>query len=66
MWKYLVRRLAMMVPVMLLVSMIAFSIILLLPGDPAMAILGPERGGDSIHRRPYYRDCALSAAFRCR
>lgn len=47
MWKYLVRRLVMMVPVMLLVSMIAFSIILLLPGDPAMAILGPERARDT-------------------
>jgi peptide/nickel transport system permease protein len=47
MWKYLVRRLAMMFPVMLLVSMIAFSIILLLPGDPAMAILGPERARDT-------------------
>ena len=47
MWKYLIRRLVMMVPVMLLVSMIAFSIILLLPGDPAMAILGPERARDT-------------------
>lgn len=48
MWKYLVRRLVMMVPVMLLVSMIAFSIILLLPGDPAMAILGPDRARDVV------------------
>ena len=47
MWKYLIRRLIMMVPVMLLVSMIAFSIILLLPGDPAMAMLGPERARDT-------------------
>ena len=47
MWKYLIRRLIMMVPVMLLVSMIALSIILLLPGDPAMAILGPERARDT-------------------
>lgn len=47
MWKYLIRRLIMMVPVIVLVSMIAFSIILLLPGDPAMAILGPERARDT-------------------
>lgn len=37
---YLVRRIALMVPVMAVVSMIAFSILLLLPGDPALAILG--------------------------
>jgi peptide/nickel transport system permease protein len=44
---YLIRRLVMMVPVIVLVSMIAFSIILLLPGDPAMAMLGPERARDT-------------------
>jgi peptide/nickel transport system permease protein len=47
MTKYLIRRLVMMVPVIVLVSMIAFSIILLLPGDPAMAMLGPERARDT-------------------
>ena len=45
---YIVRRLLLMVPVLILVSMIAFSIILLLPGDPALAILGPERARDTV------------------
>jgi peptide/nickel transport system permease protein len=40
--RYLVRRLLMMVPVLVLVSIIAFSITLLLPGDPALAILGEQ------------------------
>src|SRR4051795_7654226 len=48
MWVYIVRRLLLMVPVLVLVSMIAFSILLLLPGDPALAILGPERARDTI------------------
>jgi peptide/nickel transport system permease protein len=33
-------------PVLVLVSIIAFGIILLLPGDPALAILGEERSHD--------------------
>lgn len=47
MWVYILRRLLLMAPVITLVSMIAFSIILLLPGDPAMAMLGPERARDT-------------------
>jgi peptide/nickel transport system permease protein len=48
MWAYVLRRLLLMVPVLVLVSMIAFSILLLLPGDPALAILGPERARDTV------------------
>jgi peptide/nickel transport system permease protein len=44
---YLLRRLLQMIPVLFLVSIIAFSIILLLPGDPALAILGPDRARDT-------------------
>ncbi|MCL4368251.1 MAG: ABC transporter permease [Actinobacteria bacterium] len=46
MGKFIIRRMIIMVPVLLLVSMIAFSIILLLPGDPALAILGEELARD--------------------
>jgi peptide/nickel transport system permease protein len=35
-------------PVLVLVSIIAFSIVLLLPGDPALAILGEERSHDRV------------------
>jgi len=44
--RYLARRLLLIPPVLVLVSIIAFSIILLLPGDPALAILGEERSHD--------------------
>lgn len=37
---FVVRRLITLIPVMLLVSVVAFSIILLLPGDPALVMLG--------------------------
>lgn len=37
-----------MVPIMLLVSMIAFSLIHLVPGDPALVILGPEAPKETV------------------
>jgi peptide/nickel transport system permease protein len=38
--EYILRRLVSMVPVLFLVSLISFSMIYVLPGDPALAILG--------------------------
>ena len=43
---FILRRLITLVPVLLVVTMIAFSIILLLPGDPALAMLGEEKSQD--------------------
>jgi peptide/nickel transport system permease protein len=43
---YVLRRLLAMALTVLLVSMIAFSLLLLLPGDAAIAILGEQRGRD--------------------
>jgi peptide/nickel transport system permease protein len=48
MGKFIIRRLIIMIPVLLLVTIIAFSIILLLPGDPALAILGEELARDKV------------------
>ncbi len=45
---YLVRRIAMMIPILLLVSVIAFSLIHLVPGDPALVILGPEAPMETV------------------
>lgn len=45
---FLVRRIALMVPILLLVSIIAFSLIHLIPGDPALVILGPEAPGETV------------------
>ncbi len=46
MQRYILRRLVTLIPTIVLISFISFSIILLLPGDPALAILGPERAAD--------------------
>ena len=40
---YIARRILQIVPVMFLVSAIAFSLLFVLPGDPALAILGEEQ-----------------------
>lgn len=39
---YILRRLLAMLPVLLLVSMVVFSLLHLTPGDPALSILGEE------------------------
>src|SRR3954465_16012179 len=38
--EYIVRRLVSMVPVLFIVSLISFGLVYVLPGDPALAILG--------------------------
>ena len=42
MHRYVLRRLIHLVPVLLVVSIVVFSITLLLPGDPTLAILGEQ------------------------
>lgn len=44
--QYILRRVLMLVPVLLIISMIEFSLLYLLPGDPALAILGDQLAGD--------------------
>ncbi len=51
--QFVARRLISMVPLLILISMIAFSLILLLPGDPALAILGEERA-NANNKAAYY------------
>lgn len=48
MLQYLVRRLALMVPVAFLVSLAVFSLIHLTPVDPATLILGEERSPEAV------------------
>ncbi|HYF93295.1 MAG TPA: ABC transporter permease [Symbiobacteriaceae bacterium] len=45
---FLTRRVALMIPILLLVSIIAFSLIHLIPGDPALVILGPEAPRETV------------------
>jgi len=41
---YILRRVLSMVPVLLIVSMVAFGLLYVLPGDPAVAMLGENAG----------------------
>src|SRR5256885_1361805 len=43
---YILQRVLQMIPVMVLASIISFSIIFMLPGDPALLILGDQLAGD--------------------
>ena len=52
--RYLARRLVLTVPVLLGVATLVFSLIHLIPGDPAQAILGetaPQADVDELRRR---------------
>jgi peptide/nickel transport system permease protein len=40
--RFIARRLVAMIPLLILISIMTFSLVLLLPGDPALAILGDE------------------------
>lgn len=42
MWKYVRKRMLSIIPVLIIVSIIVFTLIHLIPGDPARAILGQE------------------------
>ncbi len=50
MLRYLTQRLLTIAPVLVLVSLIAYSLILLLPGDPALAILGEQARDEQLYR----------------
>ena len=42
MWKYILRRLLLMIPVLLGVTFIVFMLLHAVPGDPAVNVLGPQ------------------------
>ncbi len=48
--EYILRRIASMIPVLLLVSMISFGLLYVLPGDPAIAILGENAGSTATYQ----------------
>jgi peptide/nickel transport system permease protein len=47
--QYILRRLLSMMPVLLIVSMVAFALLYILPGDPAVAILGENAGNQDTY-----------------
>lgn len=48
--RYAARRLLLLVPVVLSAAGVAFGLLLLLPGDPAIALLGQEASGPELER----------------
>ena len=48
MQRYLLRRAVQAIPTLLLVTLVTFSITMLLPGDPALAFLGEAQAMDKV------------------
>jgi peptide/nickel transport system permease protein len=48
--RYIVRRVVLMVPVAFLVTIIAFGLLRLAPGDPVLAFAGEERDPESLNQ----------------
>ncbi len=48
MWKYIVKRLLLMIPILLGVTFIVFFIMNLTPGDPAAIILGDQASAEAL------------------
>lgn len=50
MGEYIARRVLSMIPVLFIVSVISFGLLYVLPGDPAIAILGENAGNQDTYR----------------
>ncbi|MDR7551714.1 MAG: ABC transporter permease, partial [Armatimonadota bacterium] len=48
--RYAARRLALLLPVVLSAAVVTFALLLLLPGDPAVALLGQEASPEELSR----------------
>lgn len=57
--KYIARRLVLMGPVMFLVTVIAFGLVMILPGDPALALLGDQVARDPAKYAAYRHELGL-------
>lgn len=47
---YILRRLVLLVPVLLIVGVVVFILVHLTPGDPAAVMLGPEASNDQVQQ----------------
>jgi len=63
--RYLLRRLGVLVPTLVFVSMLIFALQQLLPGDPALALAGEERDPQVIQylRAQYHLDDPLPVRY---
>src|SRR6185503_17197771 len=65
MGRFLLRRLAQVVPTLFFVSVLIFGLQQLLPGDPAIALAGEERDPETIRylREKFHLDEPLPARY---
>src|SRR5262245_31375475 len=65
MGRFLLRRLAQIVPTLFLVSVLIFGLQQLLPGDPAVALAGEERAPETIRylRQKFHLDEPLPVRY---
>lgn len=47
--EYALRRILTMIPVLFIISIISFSLLFLLPGDPALTMLGEDVGDEEVY-----------------
>ena len=47
MWTYLIRRILQMIPVLGLITFMVYALMLAIPGDPALALVGPGESLDA-------------------
>ncbi len=50
MWKYILKRIVYLIPVLIGVTFLVFMILSLAPGDPALTILGPQASTESVEQ----------------
>lgn len=50
MTQYILRRLLLLIPVILIVGIVVFTLVHLTPGDPAAVILGPDATSEQVER----------------
>ena len=48
MWKYALKRMLMLIPVLVGVALIIFSLLYITPGDPARLVLGEQVSEEAI------------------
>ncbi len=48
MWKYIIKRLLLIIPILLLVTFVVFYILNITPGDPVRIILGLDAPQEAI------------------
>lgn len=59
MGRYIARRLILLIPVVFLVTLIAFLLIMILPGDPALALMGDQMGHDPVQYAAFRQELGL-------